>query len=113
MGAHRRDRAAVRDVSDPDRPHHPTLRTQEDLKGIRLVIFGANGPTGRLLTRRLLDADHTVVAVTRRPATFPITDARLTVAEADVFQQQAVAGVLPGADAVLSVLGVPFTRRAV
>jgi putative NADH-flavin reductase len=80
---------------------------------MRLVVFGANGPTGRLLTRRLLDADHTVVAVTRRPATFPITDARLTVAEADVFQQQAVAGVLPGADAVLSVLGVPFTRRPV
>jgi putative NADH-flavin reductase len=80
---------------------------------MRLVVFGANGPTGRLLTRRLLDADHTVVAVTRRRATFPITDARLTVAEADVFQQQAVAGVLPGADAVLSVLGVPFTRRPV
>ncbi len=80
---------------------------------MKLVVFGANGPTGRLLTRRLVDADHTVVAVTRRPATFPITDPRLTVAEADVFQQQAVAGVLPGADAVLSVLGVPFTRRPV
>ncbi len=80
---------------------------------MKLVVFGANGPTGRLLTRQLLDADNTVVAVTRRPATFPITDPRLTVAEADVFQQQAVAGVLPGADAVLSVLGVPFTRRPV
>ena len=47
---------------------------------MKLVVFGANGPTGRLLTRQLLDADHTVVAVTRRPATFPITDPRLTVA---------------------------------
>jgi putative NADH-flavin reductase len=80
---------------------------------MKLVVFGANGPTGRLLTRRLLDGDHTVVAVTRRPATLPITDARLTVAEADAFQQQAVAGVLPGADAVLSILGVPFTRQPV
>ncbi len=80
---------------------------------MKLVVFGANGPTGRLVTRQLLDADHTVVAVTRQPATFPISDPRLTVSEADVFQQQAVADVLPGADAVLSVLGVPFTRRPV
>jgi putative NADH-flavin reductase len=80
---------------------------------MQLIVFGANGPTGRLLTRQLLDADNTVVAVTRRPATFPITDPRLTLAEADVFHQQAVAGALPGADAVLSVLGVPFTRRPV
>ena len=54
-----------------------------------------------------------VVAVTRQPATFPISDPRLTVGEVDVFSQQAVAGVLAGADAVLSVLGVPFTRRPV
>jgi putative NADH-flavin reductase len=80
---------------------------------VKLVVFGANGPTGRLLTHQLLDADHSVVAVTRQPATFPISGPLLTVAEADVFQQQAVADVLPGADAVLSVLGVPFTRRPV
>lgn len=54
-----------------------------------------------------------VVAVTRQPATFPISDPRLTVGEVDVFSQQTVAGVLAGADAVLSVLGVPFTRRPV
>ena len=80
---------------------------------MKLVVFGANGPTGRLLTHQLLDADHSVVAVTRQPATFPISGPRLTVAEADVFQQQAVADVLPGADAVLSTLGVPFSRRPV
>jgi putative NADH-flavin reductase len=80
---------------------------------MKLVVFGANGPTGRSLTRQLLDANHTVVAVTRHPATFPISGPRLTVAEADVFQQQAVAAVLPGADAVLSTLGVPFTRQPV
>ena len=66
-----------------------------------------------MVTRQLLDARNTVVAVTRRPATFPIADPRLTVAEADVFQQQVVVGILPGADAVLSSLGVPFTRRQV
>jgi nucleoside-diphosphate-sugar epimerase len=31
------------------------------------VIFGANGLTGRLLTRCVLDAGHSAMAVTRRP----------------------------------------------
>ncbi|MGK8508123.1 hypothetical protein ACRS5S_08690 [Nocardia asiatica] len=39
---------------------------------MRLIIFGANGPTGRLLTSHALTAGHDVVAVTRRPAEFPL-----------------------------------------
>ena len=41
---------------------------------MRIVIFGANGQTGRLLTQRALDAGHSAVAVTRRPDDFPIAD---------------------------------------
>ena len=36
-----------------------------------IVIFGANGQTGRLLTRRALDSRHSVTAVTRHPDDFP------------------------------------------
>ena len=79
---------------------------------MRIVIFGANGSTGRLLTRRVLDAGHSAVAVTRRPDEFPISDARLTVAGADV-RCDDLAGVVGGAGAVLSTLGVPFTRQPV
>jgi nucleoside-diphosphate-sugar epimerase len=80
---------------------------------MRIVIFGANGQTGRLATRRALDAGHTVVAVTRRPGDFPFTDPALTVAGADVLDAEAVADVVADADAVLSTLGVPFTREPV
>lgn len=80
---------------------------------MRIVIFGANGATGRLLTRRALDAGHTVVAVTRHPGQFPITGTALTVAEADVRDAAAVRAVIDGADAVLSTLGVTFTMDAV
>lgn len=80
---------------------------------MRIVIFGANGATGRLLTRRALDTGHTVVAVTRHPAQFPITDAALTVTEADVRDAAAVTAVIDGADAVLSTLGVTFTMDPV
>ena len=34
---------------------------------MRIVIFGANGQTGRLLTRRALDNGYSAVAVTRHP----------------------------------------------
>lgn len=80
---------------------------------MRLTLFGAHGGTGLHLTRQALAAGHTVVAVTRRPAEFPLSDPRLTVAGADVNDPEAVAAAVAGADAVLSALGVPFTRRPV
>lgn len=80
---------------------------------MNIVVFGANGQTGRLLTRRALDAGHTVVAVTRQPAGYPFADAALIVAGADVHDADAIVDVVSGADAVLSTLGVPFTRDTV
>lgn len=80
---------------------------------MRIVIFGANGGTGRHLTRLALDAGHTVVAVTRQPESFPVRGASLTIAGADVRDTDAVARVVAGADAVLSTLGVTFTREPV
>jgi nucleoside-diphosphate-sugar epimerase len=79
---------------------------------MQIVIFGANGQTGRLLTQRALDAGHSAVAVTRRPDDFPITDSRLTVAGADV-RRDGLTGIVDGADAVVSTLGVAFTRQPV
>ena len=80
---------------------------------MRIAIFGANGQTGRLATKDALDAGHTTIAVTRRPDDFPFTDPALTVAAADVHDAGAVADIVAGADAVLSTLGVPFTREPV
>jgi putative NADH-flavin reductase len=80
---------------------------------MRITLFGANGGTGRLLTRQALDAGHTVVAVTRRPGEFPVSHPRLVVAEADAYDREAVGSAIAGADAVLSTLGVPYTRKAI
>src|SRR5262245_29607986 len=80
---------------------------------MHVVIFGANGQTGRLLTRRALDAGHSAVAVTRRPHGFPFADARLTVAGADARDTASTVGVVGGADAVVSTLGVPFSLHAI
>src|SRR6187200_3160684 len=78
-----------------------------------IVVFGANGPTGRLLVSDGLAAGHQVIAVTRRPDKFPQQHPNLTVARADVLDPSAVEAVVSGADAVLSTLGVPYGRRPV
>jgi uncharacterized protein YbjT (DUF2867 family) len=80
---------------------------------MKTVIFGANGSTGRLLTRHVLDAGHAAVAVTRHPESFPFTHPRLTVACADVRDASTLTAVVDGADAVLSALGVRFSRKPI
>ena len=80
---------------------------------MNVVVFGANGQTGRLLTRRVLDKGHSAVAVTRHPEDFPFADPRLSVAEADARDASSLVDAVRGADAVLSTLGVPFSTRPI
>src|SRR4051812_7339549 len=80
---------------------------------MRISVFGANGPTGRLLTQQSLDAGHDTAVLTRHPDTFPLHDGSLRVVGGDVLDQAAVDDVVEGSDAVLSVLGVPFGKAPV
>jgi putative NADH-flavin reductase len=80
---------------------------------MRIAVLGAHGATGLQLTRQALDAGHVVVAASRRPAEFPLHHPALSVVGTDAYDAAAVARVVEGADAVLSTLGVPFTRRPV
>ena len=80
---------------------------------MNIAIFGANGPTGQLLTKQALAEGHTVTAVTRHPETFPLRDARLRVMHGDVFDLSSVEQAVAGQDAVLSTLGVPFSRQPI
>jgi uncharacterized protein YbjT (DUF2867 family) len=80
---------------------------------VRIVVFGANGSTGRLLVSQALAAGHEVIAVTRRPDAFPQEHPNLTVAGADVLGESTVDAVVSGTNAVLSTLGVPYGRQPV
>ena len=80
---------------------------------MNITIFGANGPTGRLLTQQALAEGHTVTAFTRRPATFPLRHERLEVAQGDVLDFASVERAVAGRDAILSTLGVPFSRKPI
>jgi putative NADH-flavin reductase len=80
---------------------------------MRTVVFGANGPTGKLLVQQALDAGHAVTAVTRHPETFTLRDERLRVARGDVYDLQSIEAAVEGQDAVLSTLGVPYSRERI
>jgi uncharacterized protein YbjT (DUF2867 family) len=83
---------------------------------MQIVVFGANGPTGRLVVQRALAAGHTVAAVTRHPDSFPAFDGGpggLRVVGADVEDEAAVQAAVAGADAVVSTLGVPFAKTSI
>lgn len=79
---------------------------------MRITVFGANGPTGRLLTAQALAAGHEVAAVTRQPDPFPLRHDRLDVVGADVLDPAAVAAVVDR-DAILSTLGVPAGKEPI
>lgn len=80
---------------------------------MNIAVFGANGPTGRLVTKQALAEGHRVTAVTRHPETFPLRHERLQVMHGDVFELASVERAVAGQDAVLSTLGVPFTREPI
>jgi putative NADH-flavin reductase len=80
---------------------------------MNIVIFGANGATGRLLTSQALARGHAVTAVTRHPETFPIGHDGVRVVRGDAFDIATVRAAVAGSDAVLSTLGTPFTRKPI
>lgn len=89
----------------------PAPHGRED--AMKLVVFGANGPTGRLLTKQALDEGHDVVAFTQHPDAFPIEHQRLQVICGDVQDPVAVLSAIDGVNAVVSTLGVPFAKTPI
>ncbi|MES1169493.1 MAG: NAD(P)H-binding protein, partial [Leifsonia sp.] len=80
---------------------------------MKIVLFGANGGTGRVLTAQALDAGHRVTAVTRHPERFGLAHERLSVVAGDAMDASSASAAIAGQDAVLSTLGVPFGKEPI
>jgi putative NADH-flavin reductase len=80
---------------------------------VKIVLFGANGPTGRLLAEGALARGHAVRAITRHPDEFPLHQAGLEVMRADVTDGASLADAIAGCDAVASVLGASYSRKPI
>lgn len=79
---------------------------------MKLVVFGASGRMGSEVVRQAMAAGHQVTAVVRAGSTIqlPTPVGRVGAGEvvtADVMDPHAIASVVEGCDAVLSVLGPP------
>ena len=85
----------------------------ESLPHERLLILGANGPTGRLVVRQALARGHRVAALTRHPEAFPIQHEDLEVIAGDATDAAVIDPAIAGADAIISVIGAKFTRKPV
>jgi putative NADH-flavin reductase len=72
---------------------------------VKLLVLGATGQVGRAVTRQALERGSRVTALARSPGKMRIEDPRLEVVDGDPLDAQTLAGVLPGKDAVLSILG--------
>ena len=81
--------------------------------GRRLLVLGANGPTGRRLVRQALKRGLAVTASTRRPTSFPVEHPGLRVAGGDATDPGVVRDALDGCDAAISVIGSAYTCRPV
>ena len=81
---------------------------------MRLLVFGASGKAGHELVREAIDRGHTVTAFVRTPGKLKISGPSIRVLEGNVADSAAVAGAIPGHDAVVSALGVskPLTHDA-
>lgn len=80
---------------------------------MRLIVFGASGPTGRKVAAQALAAGHEVTAVTRRHESYPLDDANLRVIGAELADAAAVQEAVVGHDAVISTFGVPYSREPI
>ncbi len=79
-----------------------------------VTVFGATGPTGLKICELASAAGHTVRAVSRRDGPLPVSNpGTVSVVRADAVTGAGVEAAVDGADAVLSSLGVAYSRRPV
>jgi putative NADH-flavin reductase len=74
---------------------------------IRLLILGATGGTGRALVEQARARGHHVTALVRSPQKLGASRESVTVRQGNPLNARELRAVLPGHDAVLSVLGPP------
>lgn len=73
---------------------------------MNILVIGAMGRAGKLLTKYALEAGHTVTAFSRSVDKATLTHPGLRYVKGDILYPMLLEAVMPGHDAVISVLGV-------
>jgi putative NADH-flavin reductase len=71
---------------------------------MKIVLFGATGNIGQRIAAEGLRRGHEIVGVVRDPAAVRSPDPRVTLVKGDATDPDSVAGIVRGADAVVSAI---------
>lgn len=72
---------------------------------MKIIIFGANGKLGKLITQKALDRGHDVRAFVRDKTTLEIKHVKLEVVEGDIYKPETVEFALEDQEAIISAIG--------
>jgi nucleoside-diphosphate-sugar epimerase len=78
---------------------------------MKLLIFGATGPSGRILVQRALAAGHEVSVYARNPSKLGDLQGKVTIEPGELTDAAAIERAVLGKEAVISLLG-PAGRSA-
>jgi uncharacterized protein len=73
---------------------------------MKVVLYGATGKAGRVILKELVDRGHTVIAAGRTPEKVEKLK-NVNVVQDDLSDPAKIAGIVRGADAVVSAYGPP------
>lgn len=73
---------------------------------MKVLVIGANGATGKLVTACLIERGHEVSAFVRRPGAMGDLSHKVTEVVGDVMDPAALDRAVPGHDAVVVTLGI-------
>lgn len=79
---------------------------------MRVVLFGATGPTGKFLIDQALELSYRVVVYGRNASKVKVSNDAVTLVTGQLDDPAAVAEAISGADAVISALGPGFKSPA-
>jgi putative NADH-flavin reductase len=71
---------------------------------MKIAVFGATGNVGKRVIAEALSRGHEVIGVVRDPAAVQSPDPRVRLVKGDATNADSVAGVVKGADAVVSAI---------
>ncbi|MEM9570388.1 MAG: NAD(P)H-binding protein [Pseudomonadota bacterium] len=77
---------------------------------MKILILGATGMVGKVLTRAALAEGHQVTTLVRNPHKLGNLEQNVTVIEGEYFDRETLLSAISGVDAVLSTIGPPMKR---
>jgi putative NADH-flavin reductase len=78
---------------------------------VQIAVLGASGATGQMVVTSLLERGDDVAVLVRNPARLGVLAAKVRVVTGDAADPAALKAAMDGADAVVSLVGVPRGER--